>query len=111
VFTLVVAQSLHDDPPPSDDRAQLMREHIIFAVEQGELPPIALRIYPATGYVNANFVDGPNYGNDIVRTRGERGPKLAWDLDRDGRIEQSERTITERALYEASFRYRYCYRC
>jgi hypothetical protein len=111
-FIVVLALSLRGDPPPpSDDRARLMREHIIFAVTEGELPPVALRIYPPSGHVDANFLDGPKHGEDVVHTSGLRGAKLVWDLDRDGRISRDERTITERELYEATFRYRDCYRC
>ncbi len=110
-LTVAVALSGNDDPAPSDDSALVRREHIIFAVEQGKLPPIALRIYPWNLGVDPNFIDGPRYGKDIVHTRGARGPKLQWDLNRDGRISRDERTITEDELYLATMRYRDCYRC
>jgi hypothetical protein len=111
VVTVAVALSGDDEPPPSDDTFLLRREHIIFAVEEGKLPPIALRIYPGTLGVDPNFIDGPRHGRDIVHTRGARGPKLQWDLNRDGRISRAERTITEEELYLATMRYRDCYRC
>jgi hypothetical protein len=54
--------------------------------------------------MNINFIDGPNNDRDVVRSSadGTTGKKLAWDLDQDGRIERSERTITERELYDAT---------
>ena len=95
-----------DDEPVSDNSAQVRRENIINAVVDGHLPPVALKIYPRTGDVDINFIDGPNGDEDIVHTHGRRGPKLQWDLDEDGKIERDERTITERELYEATLKYR-----
>jgi hypothetical protein len=104
----VIVVSAEDDPPPvTDNSEQVRREFIINAVTDGHLPPVALRIYPWTGRVDANFIDGPRYGRDIVHVRGDRGPKLQWDLDGDGRISRDERTITEEELYVATMRWRY----
>lgn len=74
------------------------------AVRRGELPPVTLEVIGPDGSINPNFVDGPNYNDDIVRTRdgGESGPKLQWDLDRNGRIDPDEREITEEELYAAT---------
>lgn len=94
------------DEAPSDNSAQVRRENIINAVVDGHLPPVALLVYPWTGAVDSNFIDGPNYGEDVVHTHGRRGPKLRWDLNEDGTISRDERTITERELYEATFKYR-----
>jgi hypothetical protein len=104
VAVLVVAD---DDPPPVENNAaEVQRERIINAVVDGHLPPIALRIYPWNGYVDRNFIDGPRYGRDIVHVRGDRGPKLQWDLDGDGRIRRDERTITEEELWIATLWWR-----
>ena len=74
------------------------------AVEQGQLPPVALDLFRADGSVNISFVDGPDGDEDVVRTGpgGESGPKLKWDLDGDGTISADEREITERELYDAT---------
>jgi hypothetical protein len=39
-----------------------------------------------------------------VRTgdHGASGKKLVWDLNRNGKIDPSERTITERELFDAT---------
>jgi hypothetical protein len=103
----VIVVAAQDDPPPvTDNAAEVRREHIIQAVVDGHLPPVALRIYPWTGMVDMNFLDGPRYSRDIVHVRGDRGPKLQWDLDEDGRISRAERTITEEELYVATMRWR-----
>lgn len=41
---------------------------------------------------------------DVVRTSpdGASGKKLVWDLDQNGKIDESERRITERELYDAT---------
>jgi hypothetical protein len=102
----VIVVTSEDEPSPVSDRAEIMREHIIAAVENGHLPPIALRIYPPNGFVSLNFLDGPNYSKDIVHVRGLEGPKLRWDLDGDGKIRREERTITEEELYTATLWWR-----
>lgn len=56
--------------------------------------------------VTDNFIDGPNYGKDVVHVRGADGPKLQWDLDGDGKIRREERTITEQELYAATLWWR-----
>src|SRR5262245_56361534 len=72
------------------------------AVDDGRLPPVALDMVRTDGSINISFIDGPNGDADIVRTHGATGPKLAWDLDGDGKISKAERTITERELYDAT---------
>ena len=73
-------------------------------VTDGVVPPVATRLYNPNGTLNIDFIDGPKGDNDVVRSSedGATGKKLAWDLDQDGRIERSERTITERELYDAT---------
>lgn len=85
-----------------DGRQGAQKEAIDTAVRDGELPPVVLAMFEADGTVNPNIVDGPGGDEDIVRTRkaGTAGPKLARDLDRDGRISADEREITERELYD-----------
>jgi hypothetical protein len=101
----------YDEPePPPDNSAEVRRERIIHAVQQGQLPPVVLRMYPWTGEVDPSFIDGPGGFKDVVRLRGDEGPKLRWDLDEDGRISRDERTITEEELYVASLKYRDAYR-
>jgi hypothetical protein len=110
VVTRVIAVivTAEDEPPPvTDNSEEVRREYIINAVTDGHLPPVALRIYPWSGRVDPNFIDGPNYGKDIVHVRGAEGPKLQWDLDGDGKIARDERTITEQELYVATMRWRY----
>ena len=106
VVALIVVSAEDDPPPVTNNAAEVQREHIINAVAQGHLPPIALRIYPWNGRVDPNFIDAPNSGNDVVHVRGASGAQLQWDLDGSGKIERDERTITERELYEATFRWR-----
>jgi hypothetical protein len=76
-------------------------------VSDGVVPPVATRLYNPNGTLNIDFIDGPKGDNDVVRTSedGASGKKLAWDLDQDGKIERSERTITERELYDATLGY------
>jgi hypothetical protein len=83
-----------------DSYASARRADVVKKVKSGALPPEALKVIRPNGTANANFIDGPNFDHDIVRTGS--GKKLAWDLNQDGRIEKSERTITERDLYEAT---------
>jgi hypothetical protein len=104
---IAVIVTAEDDPPPvTDNAAEVQREHIINAVADGNLPPVALRVYPWSGRVDRNFIDGPRYGRDIVHVRGDRGPKLQWDLDGDGKIRRDERTITEEELWIATLWWR-----
>lgn len=104
-----------ENPAFSDERnaaferqGDARREGIRKAVRVGELPSVALELIGPDGSINPNFVDGPNLGEDVVRTRdgGESGRKVEWDLDRNGRIDRDEREITERELYDASLRSR-----
>jgi hypothetical protein len=76
-------------------------------VRDGIVPPVATRLYNPNGTLNVDFIDGPRGDNDVVRTSqdGASGKKLTWDLDQDGRIDRSERTITERELYDATLGY------
>ena len=39
---------------------------------------------------------------DANRYGGKTGKKLKWDLNQNGRIDRSERTITEQELYAAT---------
>jgi hypothetical protein len=87
------------DAKSASRRAKLER-----LVNEGKLPPVALRVLHPDGTLNVNFIDGPNNDRDIVRSSddGTTGKKLVWDLNQDGKIEASERTITERDLYDAT---------
>ena len=90
------------DRPQAEQRAKVVR-----AVRDGRLPRVTLEMFDVVdGTVNPSFIDGPNFDEDVVRTRdgGARGPKLRWDLDQDGRLEPEEREITERELYDATLR-------
>jgi hypothetical protein len=73
-------------------------------ISEGALPPVARNVLDLNGGLNVNFIDGPNGDNDVVRTEGHgtRGSKLVWDLNGNGKIDASERTITERELYDAT---------
>jgi hypothetical protein len=100
-----------DNPAFSKDVKQEMdsatssrRAKIEGLVDSGKLPQVALRVLHSDGTLNVNFIDGPSYDRDVVHTGadGISGKKLVWDLDHDGKIEKSERTITERDLYDAT---------
>jgi hypothetical protein len=96
-----------DNPTPADEtaaRTESRRTEIELMVRNGKLPPIAGRLIAADGSMNLDFIDGPEYANDVVRTSpdGMTGKKLQWDLNRNGRIDRSERTITEQELYAAT---------
>jgi hypothetical protein len=100
-----------DNPAFSDSVRQEMdasssarRAKVERMVDEGKLPPVALRVLHADGTLNVNFIDGPNNERDVVRSSpdGRTGKKLAWDLNQDGRIDKAERTITERDLYDAT---------
>ena len=85
-----------------DDRQAQRLAKVERAVDAGELPPVALKLFRPNGTVDISFIDGPNRDGDVVRTNGSRGKKLVWDLDQNGKIDESERTITERELYDAT---------
>lgn len=77
-------------------------DRIEAAIDEGRLPPVARDIVNPDGTIMVDFVDGGTYDQDVVRTRdgGNRGPKLRWDFDGDGKILGEEREVTERELYE-----------
>jgi hypothetical protein len=83
------------------------RQAVEGAVRAKHLPPIALQMFKADGTIQSDFIDGATFNHDVIRTRdhGLKGPKLAWDLNGDGHISHSERTITEEQLYDAAHRY------
>jgi hypothetical protein len=87
-----------------DSASASRRAKVEGLVDSGKLPAVARRVLHSDGTLNVNFIDGPSYDRDVVHTGpdGISGKKLAWDLDHDGRIEKSERTITERDLYDAT---------
>ena len=100
-----------DNPAFSNDVKQQMdsasasrRAKVESLVDSGKLPQVALRVLHSDGTLNVNFIDGPSYDRDVVHTGpdGISGKKLAWDLNHDGKISKSERTITERDLYDAT---------
>ena len=87
-----------------DAKSAARRDKLERLVDEGKLPPVALRVLHPDGTLNVNFIDGPDNDRDVVRSSsdGTSGKKLVWDLDQDGKIEQAERTITERDLYDAT---------
>jgi hypothetical protein len=85
-----------------DQHMAARQQSIKKAVKDGVLPPVALQMLRSNGEINISFIDGPKGDKDVVHTNGSTGPKLKWDLDQDGKIERSERTITERELYDAT---------
>jgi len=85
-----------------DQHVAARQQSIKKAVKDGTLPPVALQMIRSDGTINISFIDGPKGDKDIVHTNGSTGPKLKWDLNRDGKIERSERTITERELYDTT---------
>jgi hypothetical protein len=100
-----------DDPAPAEQakatteaKIESRRTEIELMVRNGKLPPIAKNLIAADGSMNLDFIDGPEYANDVVRTgpNGKTGKKLQWDLNQNGRIDRSERTITEQELYAAT---------
>ena len=98
-----------DDPSAGakeelDRRAASRREAVDRMVAEGKLPPVAKHVLSMSGTLNVNFIDGPMGDQDVVRTSpdGASGKKLAWDLDQNGKVDESERTITERELYDAT---------
>jgi hypothetical protein len=76
------------------------------AVDDGRLPPVTLDMLRSDNSIRVSFIDGPNGVRDVVHTQGAKGAKLRWDLNQDGTIERSERTITEQELYNATVRLR-----
>jgi hypothetical protein len=80
------------------------REAIDKLVREGKLPPIARRIVNPDGTVNLDFIETKPGKNDVVRSGpdGTTGKKLVWDLNPNGKIDPSERTITENELYKAT---------
>jgi len=87
-----------------DRAAASRREAVDRMVADGKLPPVAKHVLNTNGTLNVNFIDGPMGDEDVVRlsSDGSSGKKLAWDLDQNGKIDESERTITERELYDAT---------
>ena len=87
-----------------DAKSAARRDKLERLVDEGKLPPVALRVLHPDGTLNVNFIDGPDNDRDVVRSSsdGTSGKKLVWDLDQDGKIEPAERTITERDLYDAT---------
>jgi hypothetical protein len=80
------------------------REAIDKLVREGKLPPIARRIINPDGTANVDFIETKPGKNDVVRSGpdGTTGKKLVWDLNQNGKIDASERTITENELYKAT---------
>ena len=100
-----------DEPAPAEQakaateaKIESRRTEIELMIRNGKLPPIAENLIAADGSMNLDFIDGPEYANDVVRTGpdGTTGKKLQWDLNQNGRIDRSERTITEQELYAAT---------
>jgi hypothetical protein len=87
-----------------DAGAQARVAKINAMIAKGELPPVARDVLDLDGTLNVNFIDGPNGDEDVVHTRdhGTAGKKLVWDLNRNGKIDASVRTITERELYDVT---------
>lgn len=96
-----------EEPAAADEtkaRVESRRTEIDLMVRNGKLPPIARSLIAADGAMNLDFIDGPKYAEDVVRTGpdGTTGKKLQWDLNQNGRIDASGRTITEQELYTAT---------
>jgi hypothetical protein len=111
VAALVGACGEDETPSPAEQakaqteaRIESRRTEIELMVREGKLPPIARNLIAADGAMDLDFIDGPKYANDVVRTGpdGKTGKKLQWDLNQNGRIDRSERTITEQELYAAT---------
>ena len=88
----------------TEARIESRRTEIDLMVREGKLPPIARSLITSDGAMNLDFIDGPKYAKDVVRSGpdGKTGKKLQWDLNQNGRIDRSERTITEQELYAAT---------
>jgi hypothetical protein len=106
----ITEQELYDatlgleSPKSAAARVADRRAHIDKLVRDGNLPPVARKLISADGAMDLDFIAGPKYAGDVVRTSadGSSGRKLVWDLNRNGRIDRSERTITEQELYAAT---------
>jgi hypothetical protein len=74
------------------------------AVRDRRLPPESLEIYREKGIIQSDFTGGPG-SHDVVKqdTNGDGKPDrdLRFDLDQNGRLDSSERRITEDRLYMA----------
>lgn len=106
---LVAAAGCGDERSPDsrelvEQQVEQRRAHIEQLVRDGHLPPLARQLIRPDGSMNLDFINGPT--DDVVRTGagGTTGRKLVWDLNRNGRIDRSERTITEQELYAATTR-------
>jgi hypothetical protein len=109
---LLLSSGCGDENPVESERTteqaeqatQSRREAVDKMVAEGKLPPVAKNVLNVNGTLNVNFIDGPMGDRDVVRTSsdGATGKKLVWDLDQNGKIDESERTITERELYDAT---------
>jgi hypothetical protein len=107
VFLVVIVGCGDEDTTTRDlvqKQIEERRAHIEQLVRDGHLPPLARQLIGPDGSMNLDFINGPT--DDVVRSGadGTKGKKLVWDLDRDGRIDRSERTITEQELYAATTR-------
>lgn len=85
---------------------EVRRTSIELQVALGQLPPEASEIINPDGSVNPNFVEGPNYNDDVVRVDsdgdGQPDRALRWDLDDDGKISADEEQVTESELFAES---------
>jgi hypothetical protein len=86
------------------EEGKARREAIDKLVSERKLPPIARRIINPDGTVNLDFIETQPGKNDVIRSGpdGTTGKKLVWDLNQNGKIDPSERTITENELYKAT---------
>jgi hypothetical protein len=66
------------------------------AIRNKQLPPVSLKMFDKDG-LRVNFTGGPG-AQDVVK---QNGKPLAFDLNQNGRIDKSERRITERRLHDA----------
>jgi hypothetical protein len=90
-----------------DAERQEFRGRLMAAIRAKRLPPVALEMYPRYGLSDGDIIprpDGDGDQNDVIHLGrdGTTGRKLAWDLDRDGRISRDEREITEEELWNAA---------
>jgi hypothetical protein len=100
VVVLVVSGGEKEpEPTPLKDRVARERAAVKREVRAGRLPEVALEMFDENG-IRANFAG--DEGDDDVLYVGDR--KLRFDLDQSGRIEASEREITERELYTVVLR-------
>jgi hypothetical protein len=66
------------------------------AIRNKQLPPVSIKMFDKDG-LRVNFTGGPG-AQDVVK---QNGKPLAFDLNQNGRIDKSERRITERRLHDA----------